>query len=159
MTAGAEIDLDIRLAGLIGQSVAEAMQSLRGEGELIKRRYPRGTVQTDTTAVPLTTGAPVLGNSKGPLLGWAWRVWRLQIVAATAGTYTVYRDRGLGPQDQIIPPNGITIWNPNGTYEPGNMWVRYPYAFNAVGAAVTSAGILVIDYLNIREDWLPEACA
>jgi hypothetical protein len=154
MTAevGAELDAQLVFAGQIGKACGAAVA-----GALLSREpqpaYPPGVAFWDSHFVVLTTGAPALGNSIGPLLGWAWRVTRISIVGAAAGAYTVYRERGLGPQDQILPPAGVTF-SPNGTYEPGRLIARYPYQFNAVGAGVTTAGLLVVDFWNIREDWL-----
>lgn len=153
------IELDAQFAAMIGDAAGQAAAG--AVGDILKHGrhepgYPPGTVQCDSKQVVLTTGAPVLGNSVGPLVGWAWRVNRISIVGATAGTYAVYRDKGLGLQDQLLPPAGAT-WTPNGTYEPARLVLRYPYAMNAVGTGVTTAGLLIIDYFNIREDWLADA--
>lgn len=159
MTAEVQAEIDaqfaLRLGQACGAAVGEQLETLFKHGHE-QPSYPPGTVQADSKAVVLTTGAPQLGLSVGPLLGWGWRVSRISIVGATAGSYTVYRDRGLGLQDQILPPAGVTF-TPNGTYEPARLVVRYGAAFNAVATGVTGAGLLIIDYLNIREDWLADA--
>jgi hypothetical protein len=156
MTAEVQAEIDAAFAVQLGRACGEAVGA-----QLIKHghqhpSYPLGVVQTDSKSVVLTTGAPQLGLSVGPFVGWAWRVTRLSIVGATGGTYAVYRDKGLGLQDLIVPP-GAATWAPNGTYEPSRLWIRYPYAFNAVGSSVTGAGLLIVDYLNVREDWLADA--
>jgi hypothetical protein len=242
MTLQAEIDaaFALQLGQACGAAVGDKIDEVLKHGRH-QPSYPPGVVQADSKAVVLTTGAPVLGNSVGPMLGWAWRINRISVVGATGGTgsnpvpsqpavpasgtavqntnaypvtvtlsgftltqvfvngilvgstngpylvpsggaisvtysvagtwtwadanpapstgsYAVYRQTGLGLQDQILPPAGVSF-SPNGTYEPSRLVARYGYSFNAVGSGLAAggAGLLVVDFFNIREDWLADA--
>lgn len=155
MTAEVQAEIDAAFAVQLGQACGQAVGDILSKREP-RPQYPPGVAFFDSKFVVLTTGAPVLGNSVGPLQGWAWNVTRISIVGATAGTYQVYRERGLGLQDLIVPPAGEATFSPNGTWEVHKLIARYPFAFNAVGAGVTSAGLLVVDFWNIREDWLAD---
>lgn len=261
---GVDVELDLRIAAIIGDRIAAVLDSQHKQR---RAHVPPGVIFPSSDSVVLTTGAPALGLSRGPLMGWAWRVTRIQISGAVGGSYQVYRDKGLGAQDLIQPAGaapaaagtvpvtaafasagnatatlpagdqlasfvynptqsvgtansvavtvtgaaggtqtynvalttgfnsptqinfavplvpavpgtaiavtvtgnvnspagnitangaipGAFIFTPNGTYEPSRMWVRYPYAFNAVGTSVTTPGLLVVDFINTREDWL-----
>jgi hypothetical protein len=155
-SAGIEVDLELRLAAAIGQQVADALSAVDSRKKH-RPRYPQGVIFPDYNSVVLTTGT-ASPNWIGPLMGWAWRVFRIQIAGAVAGTYSVYRDIGQGPQD-LLTPTAAGGFAPNGVYEPHELFLRYPKKINAVATGVTTAGLLVVDFINIREDYLADYAA
>lgn len=154
MSADLDLEFDVRVAAAIGQQIGASVQGVldRNRGVV---PVPVDVAFPDKADMPLGTGQPDYGKALGPLVGWAWQVTRIQITGAIAGNYTVYTSIGgaqaAAPQEQVPMPGGT---QPNVFWEPRGLFLRMGEKLSAVGAAVTTAGIMRVEFINIREDWL-----
>jgi hypothetical protein len=150
--AGIELGLSASVVAGVGQAVADAIAADRAR---LRPGVPPDVCFPAQQFINLSTGQPALGNSVGPLQGWCWQLLRAQIIGAVAGSYTLYDDLGAAqnnaPQEQLPLPSGTA---PNQFWEPRGKFLRYGQKMTAVGSGVTTAGILVVEFVSIREDWL-----